>query len=351
MPPRRQPARRRPTPANAATPPESGLRLHAEGDRLGALLKERDRLLSTIRTKKRSLGGAQDKARDGHTAMVEKLSPLVTRYEAVRAELRALFEQLLEPGRLSASAAKKVAGVRRTLERQGVLDAPDPPPVDDADWESPGRPGQSRPSPGARGASQNDFSRREVDSAEQRGQGKDQESLRTVFRRLVAASHPDRASHEAERQERTAVMKQATQAYEQGDLARLLELEQAWQRREALPPSGSAEARCRELETVIAELSAQAKQLQSELREAKRQLKSTLVDETVDEAFREAREEIEQLEVMRDFVLGFRDGKISLSRFVAGPTRFEVEDDIDLEALLSEVLREQSRPTKRSNRR
>ena len=347
------PARRKPAPFEEASPPRSGLRLHAEGERLSALLKERDRLLSAIETKKRALERAQGKARDAHDEMAKKLGPLVTRYETVRAELRALFDELLKPGRLSASATKKVVKVRRALEAQGVWDEPGaaPPDTEGDDEQEPERAGRASSPPPGPSAFGPDSARREVRSAEQRGQDKDRESLRTVFRRLVGACHPDRATEDAERQTRTAIMKQATQAYEQGDLARLLQLEQAWQRRQALPSSESAEARCRELELVIRELSAQAKQLQLEVREAKRGSMSTPLGTPIDRAFAEAEQELEQLVVMREFVLSFRDGKISLSQFVAGPLLFQLEDDIDLEALLSEVLSEPSRKAARPARR
>ena len=352
------PARRQPSPKYEAAS-RSGLRLHAEGERLAALLRERDRLLSTIQTKKRTLEQALADTESARGAALEKLAPLVNRYESLVAEIRELFDELLAPGRLSASAAKKVAKVRRSLEAQGLFSDFEQASFDSEHdfWQEPperGRP-RGRPNAGSAHAPGDEYRKREVDSAEQHGQAKNRESLRAVFRRLVVASHPDRASHDAERQERTAAMKQATQAYEQGDLARLLELEKAWQSRQSLPPRESDEARCRQLELVTRELRAQARQLQAELRALKDSSSSNPLGTPLEQAVEEAQAELEQLEAMRNFVLGFRDGKISLTTFVEGPKSFPVDEE--LEAFISEVFADfettsvEPQPAPRSKRR
>ncbi|MEO7036991.1 MAG: hypothetical protein ABI335_24480, partial [Polyangiaceae bacterium] len=54
--------------------------------------------------------------------------------------------------------------------------------------------------------------------------------------------------------------------------------------------------------------------------------------------------DVEQLEALRDFVVQFRDGKMSLREFVKGPQLEYVDVDPDLEELLSELL--EQRPPK-----
>jgi hypothetical protein len=51
-----------------------------------------------------------------------------------------------------------------------------------------------------------------------------QKSLQEVFRKLVAALHPDRAPDDAERERRTELMQRVNVAYEKRDLLQLLEL-------------------------------------------------------------------------------------------------------------------------------
>lgn len=341
------PAPRRSATARSA-PAQPGLRLHSEGDRYSTLLKERERLLRGISTKKQKLERALIESREARAAVLEQLQPFLDRYEAATAQLRALFEQLLAPGRLSAHAAKQVAKVRQSLVVLGFLGQLDDEEPDDFEsWDA----ASSREGPrqSARDGGFGDeapessepHSKREVSSAGQRGQGKDQQSLRVVFRRLVAAAHPDRASNESEREHRTAILKQATQAYEAGDLARLLELENAW-RGQSLPTQESAEASCRELERVIRELRAQAGQLQRELRAAKQSGTLTPFDEPILEALDEAQADVEQLEALCNFVTRYRDGEMSLSEFVRGPLETaDAEEEAEaVEAFLADVLGE-----------
>ena len=325
---------------------QPGLRLHGEGERYSALLKDRERLLRSIGTKKQKLERALTDSREARRAVLEQLQPLLMKFEAATAELRALFEGLLAPGRLSASAAKQVAKVRQTLAGFGFLgelahddeaSEPDGSGVPYGEGDDARSSHEPHPPRDADSTSES-HERREVGSAAQRGQGKDGESLRAVFRRLVAVSHPDRASNEADRELRTATMKQATQAYEAGDLARLLELEKAWRRGQSLPPVASAEASCRELERVIVELRAQASQLQRALRAAQHSGSLTQLEASIVDTLEEAKADVAQLETLCGFVTRFRDGKMSLSEFVRGPPPAGIDEDEDIEAILAEAL-------------
>ena len=103
------------------------LRLHPTGERIRNLLDERERLLRTISTKKLALDQTIEKARADSQIMLDKLAPFMDRLQSASAKLHQLFAELLTPGRLSTSARKKVARVRRTLERAGLLDS-----IDDA---------------------------------------------------------------------------------------------------------------------------------------------------------------------------------------------------------------------------
>ena len=133
-------------------------------------------------------------------------------------------------------------------------------------------------------------------------------------------------------------MKQATQAYEAGDLARLLEIEKAWRRGQSLPAADGAEASCRELERIIRELRAQASELQRELRAAQQSVSLGPADAPILEAIEDAQNDLEQLETLRDFVTRYRDGKMSLREFVQGPEARFIDEDAVMDAILAEAL-------------
>jgi hypothetical protein len=317
-----------------------GIRPHASGERLSALLAERERVLRDVQRRKQRLERAASRMRESAQATLEKLGPLIARQEALAAEISALFEELLAPGRLSASARKKVVRVRRMLEEQGVLDgSPNPFPGGEDDennvspfgsdseptWAPDGPPG---------------YSPRDVASAPQHGQAPSRDTLRALFRRLARSVHPDLAAHEPERERRTEAMKQVTQAYEAGDLARLLELESAWKAGERIPATGDSEERCRELERVIRELRAQAKDLARQLRELERAMPRPMTKTSIDDLVAQGETELEAGEHIRDFVRGFRDGQITLAQFVRGP---DLGHDDDADLLIFEMALEMAR--------
>jgi hypothetical protein len=89
------------------------------------------------------------------------------------------------------------------------------------------------------------------------------QSLRDVYRRLASALHPDRETDGQERERKTALMQQANQAYSEGNLLALLELQlQA----EQMNTARLAALDHRRLQHYITVLEGQLAELQSETR-------------------------------------------------------------------------------------
>jgi hypothetical protein len=336
-----------------------GLTLHASTEKVEALLKERARLLREVNKKKDQVTQARAKADREAQATLLQMAPLLARHDALVRDLAALFDELLSEGRLASQAREQVLEVRSNLVLQGILpplsgrgDARPPHTWDDEATsggrtepagESKGRPGKRSQ---ARAAAEN--AQRDVASAHQ--PGPERRSLRELFRSLASAVHPDRAREEPDRARRTEVMKEVTRAYEAGDLARLIELESAWQSERVLAGDGDPEMRCRELTRVNRELLNQVRALTRELRDVKREARdaspgpiATLIEQ--------GEHELHELTSVRDFVRKFRDGKISLSEFARGPSSPFASDEFiafTLESLFAEELNaEQARAPKR----
>ena len=329
--------------------PVRGLRLHAVGERLGALLKQRERLLAEVKRKQAQVEAVNAQAAAAAQQAAAQMAPIISRFEGLRAELAAVFDELLAPGRLAARARRKVAEVLRSLIAQGLVS---PRAADAADTQ---------------GAAGNGFDDGEVfeagdfdappfsedrrhearvASAPQHGQTPGRDSLRALFKRLALAVHPDRAQHESDRERRTEAMKEATRAYQDGDLARLVELEKAWQSGAQAPGSADNDARrCAELEQTLSELNQQSRALTAELRDLRRQLREDMLDEPVEHVIAGAEGELKGLERIRDFARAFRDGKITLAQFLQGP---EPEHDplLELEEILGDMLREHTAPSR-----
>src|SRR6478736_2333049 len=120
-------ARRRPV-APSSLPlfqsaPATGLRLHAAGERLSTLLKQRERLLAEVKRKQAELEAASVRASASAQEVAAQMAPFIGKFDELRAEIGALFDELLAPKRLAARARKKVAEVHRSLIAQGLIPA------------------------------------------------------------------------------------------------------------------------------------------------------------------------------------------------------------------------------------
>jgi hypothetical protein len=331
-----------------------GLRLHAAGERWAALLKQRDRLIADVRKKRAAVEAALTQEQTARQAMVAQMAPIMGQFEELRSEVAAMLNELLVPGRLSARARKQVTEVRDSLVDQGLI-----PPPDGADWPFEQAPfdypedseadfeGSASPRDPRNG------SQERVAPAPQHGQKPGRESLRTLFRRLVLAVHPDRAQEQGERERRTEAMKEATRAYEDGDLGRLLELEKAWQLGMSAPTNASEQGqRCAELEQTLRELRRQLRELRSELRSVRERMREDMLGGPLEQLTASAEEELKDFERIRDFVRDFRDGKITLKQFIQGPGFFDDDGGmIDIDQLIGEFLEEQRRSAQRQRPR
>jgi hypothetical protein len=306
-------ARRRSSSVAGSAAPAAGLATHAAAARATELLKERARLLREVQKKQRQLQQVQLRtSRVAHESFVH-MAPLVERQRALEAELLELFQELLAPGRSTARARAQLSRLRRSLELRGFITPSFEEGEDGEDGEGeeahhePSRPPPPSPKPG----------RVEVAGARQVGQ--ERRSLRDIFRSLARAIHPDQARHEQERARRTEVMKQVTRAYEDGDLARLIELESAWQSEQAPDDGGDPEARCRELERLNRELLDQLRDVTRALRDAKSELRDAALSHPSEELVELANLELDDLEAIALSVRRYRDGKLSLSDLMRGP--------------------------------
>lgn len=98
-------------------------------------------------------------------------------------------------------------------------------------------------------------------AAEQARQAASQ-SVREVFRKLASALHPDRASDEADRARRHALMQRVNHAYDEGDLLTLLTLQLETEHIDAAHLAGVSGARLGHYNRVLRE---QVKELEQEL--------------------------------------------------------------------------------------
>lgn len=98
------------------------------------------------------------------------------------------------------------------------------------------------------------------------------QSLREVYRRLASALHPDREPDLQQRARKTALMQQANEAYAQGNLLALLELQLQTEQIDAAHLAAAGQRRLQHYVTVLqeqlAELQSETRRLEAEFRAA-----------------------------------------------------------------------------------
>ncbi len=157
-------------------------------------------------------------------------------------------------------------------------------------------------------------------------------ALRSLFKRLVIQWHPDRVRDEAQKAERTKLLKEFTQAFEGADLAKLVALEQTLALKNApTQPADTPEKRAEQLRRANTELLKQLGELQASLEAVREDCPFTLDYRKKDPAS-SARDELDEFVLVnhlkvqratatRDFVLSFARGKMKLAEFLQGPRR------------------------------
>ncbi len=340
---------RRARKAPSSTSAQRDLVVAPPEQRAVALCLERDRLLKEIDRRRRELVRAQGEIEAATVEIRSAVGSLVAQQSAIEQEVHALFAALLAAGRLTKRKRAQVRRIYVSLQRDGLIGPSVVEPADDRmglgdDGAYDGSANDT--SPGGRPAA--DPEPPLGPSASKPPGDENHRTLRTLFKRLVVALHPDRARHEDEKASRTAAMKDVTRAYESGDLAQLIELG----RRLAggSTPTKRFEDRALAvdmLERTVFELKAQLRALLDELRELRRseEFRATkdlgrfrkAGEDPIEMMKAEEQARLDDLEAARDFVAAFQAGKIGFDEFVQGPS---LPSDAleDAAAELSEML-------------
>jgi hypothetical protein len=308
--------------------------------RLDGLQHEHERLLKEITKKRASREVVERDARDAQDALAAKVMPLREAFTKTLRELKTIFDTLLGPN--SHLSKRDRARVRRVYAR--IL----PDLAGENDAESARSASSSRPPHFDPGAEPEDDGSEAGYSAAKPDEKK-AGVLRALFRKIAVALHPDKVQDPKEREALTGIMKEVTRAYENGDVARLVEIERTWLAQEPIPDREHDIARrVTELLAANKELRRQLRALTAELKElkqsipgaapARRGARKSSPSSEVDELIGQMERELGELRTIRDFAQSFADDEISLAEFMLGPPAPGDEGEDAFEQLLAEVL-------------
>jgi quinol monooxygenase YgiN len=324
----------------------SDLHLQLEG-----LEKEHQSLLKQIKKKRTELNNFVEKMRSLATEVFHRVSPNMQTMAELDAEIHALFAEILNTRKMGKQTKKNIESLYRSLQMGGIISYK-PIEEEDDDDEELDELFEDNDS------QENHQRRRQFWEAEQDSESPtvartdESRKIRQTFLRLAEIFHPDKVKDNETQMTHTEIMKEINKAYQDGDLARLLEIERKYEVGETIDNNSEDDLsrRCKNIEQHNQILKNQYEKLKQELRLAKNTPEGSMVADYK----KAAKQGIDCIELMletiqsqtkivaeiRDFVQDFKDKKITIKEFLAGPESLRSVQEDMMEELLERMMEE-----------
>jgi hypothetical protein len=285
------------------------------------------------------------------TEVFHRVSPNMQTMAELDAEIHALFTEILNTRKMGKQTQKNIQSLYRSLQMGGVISYK-PIEEEDDDDEELDELFEDNDS------QENHQRRRQFWEAEQDSESPtvartdESRKIRQTFLRLAEIFHPDKVKDNETQMTHTEIMKEINKAYQDGDLARLLEIERKYEVGETIDNNSEDDLsrRCKNIEQHNQILKNQYEKLKQELRLAKNTPEGSMVADYK----KAAKQGIDCIELMletiqsqtkivaeiRDFVQDFKDKKITIKEFLAGPESLRSMKEDMMEELLERMMEE-----------
>ena len=344
-------ARKTKTASSATVTPLALSDLHLQ---LQGLEKEHESLLKQIKRKRTELNNFVEKMRSLATEVFHRVSPNMKTMAELDAEIHALFAEILTTRKMGKQTQKNIQSLYRSLQMGGIISYK---AIDDEDEED-DEDDELDELFEDDNYQENHQRRRQFWEAEQDAESptvpKTDESrkVRQTFLRLAEIFHPDKVKDNETQMTHTEIMKEINKAYQEGDLARLLEIERKYEVGETIDNNSEDDLsrKCKNIEQQNQILKNQYEKLKQELRLAKNTPEGSMVADYK----KAAKQGVDCIELMvetmqsqtkivaeiRDFVKDFKDKKITIKEFLAGPESLRSMQQDMMEELMEKIMGE-----------
>ena len=338
-----------------ASSPAASLALSSFHIRLEALEKEHQWLLKQIKKKRTEQKNFLEQMRSVATEIHGRCTPCFQKMASLDEEIHALFDEILTTRKLGKQTRKNIEQVYRSLQVGGIISVKlnlteeDDIPEDFFEAEEE----ENDFSDSRNENKENSYRYQEVppdfSAANKTGESK---KIRQTFLRLAEIFHPDKVTDSDIQMRHTEIMKEINKAYQEGDLARLLEIERLHQVEESfsIDSEDDLTRQCNKLEQHNEFLKTQYENLKQELRLAKSTDEGQMVSgyrkavregiDPIAQMVQEVESEIEVISSICNFVKNFRDKKITIKEFLAGPPILQQRNQEIIDQLFEEMLGE-----------
>lgn len=318
----------------------SDLHLQLEG-----LEKEHQSLLKQIKRKRAELNNFVEKMRSLAKEVFHKASPNMKKMAELDEEIHALFVEILTTRKLGKQTQKRIESLYRSLQMGGIISYKATEEEQELEELSENDNFQEN-------HQSRQYWEAERDSESPVGKTDESRKVRQIFLRLAEIFHPDKVKDNETQMTHTEIMKEINKAYQEGDLARLLEIERKYEVGEIIDNNSEDDLtrKCKTIEQQNQILKNQYEKLKQELRLAKNTPEGTMVAD-YKKASKQGVDCIAlMLETMqaqtkiiteiRDFVWNFKEQKITIKEFLAGPESLRSNQKDMMEELLEKMMEE-----------
>ncbi len=320
--------------------------------RLEAIEKEHQWLLKQIKRKQTELNNFVEQMRSLATDIFHRGSPSFKKLAELDQQIHTLFEEIFTTRKFGKKTKKDVEGIYRNLQMAGIISPKLSNNEDDAEldqlFEVDETDNFDSQSPQEENYQHQETQQEIGFSSGAKADGS--RNVRQAFLRLAEIFHPDKVTDGETQMRHTEIMKEINKAYQEGDLARLLEIERKHQAGESVESNSEDDLtrKCTRLEQENEFLKTQYENLKRELRLVKHSPEGAMVSDCrkanregidpVGQMLEQVESEIEVIGDIRDFVKDFREQKISIKEFLYGPPVLRQRNQEMMEDLLEEML-------------
>ncbi len=315
--------------------------------------KEHQWLLKQIKRKQTELNNFVEQMRSLAREIFEKGNSTFNKVAALDEEIHALFEEIFRTRKFGKQTKKDIEGIYRNLQMAGVI-TPTEHPIDEEELDE--LFGEQKQEEnffcdGQQGYHHDDSEVEELaESSENKGRSESARQVRQTFLRLAEIFHPDKVTDSETQVHHTELMKEINKAYQEGDLARLLEIERQHQGGEKINNNSEDDLtrKFNRLEQENEFLKTQYENLKRELRLVKRTPEGAMVSDyrkavkvgidPIAQMLAQVEGEVQVISSIRDFVKDFRDKKMTIKEFLQGPEALHHMGREAVEDLLEEMF-------------
>jgi chaperonin cofactor prefoldin len=316
--------------------------------RLEVLEKEHQSILKQIKRKRTELKNFVEKMRSLATDIFHRSSPSLNKMADLDREIHALFEEIFSSRKFGKQTEKNIKGVYRNLQIAGIISRKVEREEEDTELDDLFEDFHAE---GAENHHQHwQTQQKSVDTPTHR---KDESrKIRQTFLKLAEIFHPDKVTDSETQMYHTEIMKEINKAYQDGDLARLLEIEKQHELGEIIDNNSEDDLtrKCKTLEQQNQILKTQYENLKRELRQAKNTPEGAMVADfrkaskqgidAIEQMLETLETQINIVSQIRDFVQEFKEQKITIKEFLGGPAVLHSLNQETMEDLLEQMLSE-----------